>query len=167
MSKELVKIKIMLLIKASYEQKQIINNLMQFYMYDFSEFVDVDIEVNGFYAAYKNLDDYWNDENRFPYIIQNEERPIGFALVRLIESDQRSHYSMAEFFVIKKYRKKGIGRQIAIQLFNLHKGWWEIFQREGNKPAHLFWTNVISTYTNGNFTERFKDGRTIQNFMST
>ena len=130
MSKGLIKIKIMLLIKASYEQKQIINNLMQFYMYDFSEFVDLDVKADGFFAAYKNLDDYWNDENRFPYIIQNEEKPIGFALVRLIESAQRSHYSIAEFFVMKKYRKKGIGKQTAIQLFNLHKGLWEVFQRE-------------------------------------
>jgi predicted acetyltransferase len=156
----------MLLIKASYEQKQIINNLMQFYMYDFSEFVDLDVKADGFFAAYKNLDDYWNDENRFPYIIQNEEKPIGFALVRLIESAQRSHYSIAEFFVMKKYRKKGIGKQTAIQLFNLHKGLWEVFQRESNKPAQLFWNNVIGAYTKGNFTERFEDGKTIQNFIS-
>ena len=156
----------MLLIKASYQQKQIINNLMQFYMYDFSEFVNIDIEADGFFAAYKNLDDYWNDENRFPYIIQNEERPIGFALVRLIESAQRSYYSIAEFFVLKKYRKKGIGKQIAIQLFNLHKGLWEVFQRESNKPAQLFWSNVIGAYTKGNFTERFEDGKTIQSFIS-
>ena len=156
----------MLLIKASYQQKQIINNLMQFYMYDFSEFVNIDIEADGFFAAYKNLDDYWNDENRFPYIIQNEERPIGFALVRLIESAQRSYYSIAEFFVLKKYRKKGIGKQIAIQLFNLHKGLWEVFQRETNKPAQLFWSNVIGAYTKGNFTERFEDGKTIQSFIS-
>ena len=156
----------MLLTKASYQQKQIINNLMQFYMYDFSEFVNLDIEADGFFAAYKNLDDYWNDENRFPYIIQNEERPIGFALVRLIESDQRSYYSIAEFFVLKKYRKKGIGKQIATQLFNLHKGLWEVFQRESNKPAQLFWSNVIGAYTKGNFTERFEDGKTIQSFIS-
>jgi len=156
----------MLLTKASYQQKQIINNLMQFYMYDFSEFVNIDIEADGFFAAYKNLDDYWNDENRFPYIIQNEERPIGFALVRLIESDQRSYYSIAEFFVLKKYRKKGIGKQIATQLFNLHKGLWEVFQRESNKPAQLFWSNVIGAYTKGNFTERFEDGKTIQSFIS-
>jgi len=156
----------MLLTKASYQQKQIINNLMQFYMYDFSEFVNLDIEADGFFAAYKNLDDYLNDENRFPYIIQNEERPIGFALVRLIESDQRSYYSIAEFFVLKKYRKKGIGKQIATQLFNLHKGLWEVFQRESNKPAQLFWSNVIGAYTKGNFTERFEDGKTIQSFIS-
>ncbi len=54
------------LIKASYQYKEIIQNLIQFYMYDFSEFVGVDVEANGLFADYKNLDNYWKDENKFP-----------------------------------------------------------------------------------------------------
>jgi len=37
--------------KASFEDKTIIKNLMQFYMYDFSEFVNIDPENNGLFAA--------------------------------------------------------------------------------------------------------------------
>jgi len=37
--------------KASFEDKPIIKNLMQFYMYDFSEFVNIDPENNGLFAA--------------------------------------------------------------------------------------------------------------------
>ncbi len=52
------------LLTASVQHKQVIRNLMKFYMYDFSEFVDLDVEENTLFAAYKNLDDYWNYENR-------------------------------------------------------------------------------------------------------
>lgn len=154
------------LIKASYQDKEIIQNLMQFYMYDFSEFVVVDVEANGLFADYKNLDSYWKDENRFPYIIQTDKKHIGFVLVRFIETDKRNYFSIAEFFVMKKYRRKGIGKSVAHQIFNLHKGTWEVFQKKSNKPAHLFWNKVINDYTKGNFTQRFEDGKFIQDFTS-
>ena len=75
---------------------------MQFYMYDFSEFVDLDIEQDGLFSAYKNLDDYWTDENRFPYIIQQDGKHVGFVLIKFIESVQRKYFSIAEFFVIRE-----------------------------------------------------------------
>ena len=154
------------LVKATHQHQIIIQNLMQFYMYDFSEFVDLDVDENGLFAAYKNLNSYWNDANKFPYIIQKEERQIGFVLVRLIEEDKRNYFSIAEFFVMKKYRREGVGRLAAHQIFNLHKGNWEVFQKENNKPAQQFWKKVIAEYTNENFTERFEDGKLIQNFTS-
>ena len=155
------------LIKASHEHKTIIKNLMQLYMYDFSEFVDIDVEVDGLFEPYKNLDDYWKDTNRFPYIIQQHEKYIGFVLVRHIEEQQRDYFSIAEFFVMKRYRRMGTGKTIARQIFDLHKGKWEVFQREANKPAQIFWKKVIDEYTNGNFTERFEDGKTIQQFHAS
>ena len=154
------------LIKASYQYKEIIRNLMQFYMYDFSEFVNLDVEENGLFVAYKNLVDYWNDENRFTYLIQKDKKHIGFVLVRFVEEQQRNYFSIAEFFVMKKYRRKGIGKFIATQIFNSHKGKWEVYQKENNKAAQLFWKKIINEYTNGNFKERFEDGKLIQDFTS-
>ncbi len=154
------------LIEASRIHKDVIKNLMQFYMYDFSEFVEVDVEADGLFAAYKNLDDYWNDENRFSYIIQKDEIYIGFVLIRYIEEQQRNHFSIAEFFVMKKYRRRGIGKSIATQIFNSHTGKWEVFQKESNKPAQLFWNKIINDYTKGNFKERLEDGKLIQGFTN-
>jgi len=159
-------IKNITLLTAAHEHKPIIENLMQFYMYDFSNYVDLDVEADGLFKAYKDLALYWNDKNRFPYIIQTQNTYAGFALVRWIETPQQSHYSIAEFFVMNKYRRAGIGKTIANQLFNLHKGNWEVFQKETNKPAQLFWHSVIDTYTKGNFTERLKDGKRIQAFKT-
>jgi predicted acetyltransferase len=155
------------LIKASFKQKTVITNLMQFYMYDFSEFVDIEVQEDGLFAAYKYLDEYWKDDtNRFPYIIHKDKKHVGFVLVRFIESAERKYFSIAEFFVMKKYRRVGIGRTTAHHIFDLHKGDWEVFQKESNKPAQLFWNKIINEYTKGNFTERLEDGRRIQNFIS-
>lgn len=153
--------------KASAQQKVVIKNLIQFYLYDFSEFVDIDVEEDGSFAAYPYLEDYWKDENnRFPYILQIDQKYIGFALVRAIETEQRQYFSIAEFFVMKKYRREGIGKAAAQQVFNLHKGQWEVYQKESNKPAQIFWRKVIDEYTKGKFTERFENGRRIQDFKN-
>ena len=147
--------------------KKPIKNLMQFYIYDFSEFIKYDVEEDGLFAAYPDLDDYWEDKNyRFPYIIKKEEKYVGFVLVKFIETENRNYFSIAEFFVLKKYRREHIGKSIAHQIFDLHKGQWEVFQKESNKPAQLFWNKVIDEYTNGKFTERVENERRIQNFES-
>jgi predicted acetyltransferase len=153
------------LIHALPQHKEVIENLMQLYMYDFSEFVDLDVESDGLFPVYKNLADYWTDKNRFPYVIQKEKKIIGFVLVKFIQTEQQNYFSMAEFFIMKRYRQKGIGKTIATQIFDAHKGEWEVFQKENNKPAQLFWNKVINEYTKGNFSERFEDGKMIQEFI--
>jgi predicted acetyltransferase len=85
-------------------------------------------------------------------------------LARFIESEGRSYFSMAEFFIMKKYRREGIGRSVAEQIFNLHKGQWEVYQKESNVPAQIFWNKVIDEYTKGQFKERLEDGKRIQDF---
>jgi predicted acetyltransferase len=152
------------LIPASSEYKEVINNLMQFYIYDFSEYVDRDVEEDGLFAVYPHLEGYWIERNKYPYIVTSDGRYMGFVLVRFIESSARHYYSMAEFFIMKKYRRRGIGKAVATQVFDLHRGQWEVYQRETNKPAQLFWLGVIDEYTNGAFKDRLEDGRRVFDF---
>jgi predicted acetyltransferase len=55
--------------RATLEEKDILNNLMQFYIYDFSEFMDLHVEDNGKFSDYP-LNDYWIEDSRFPYLIK-------------------------------------------------------------------------------------------------
>jgi predicted acetyltransferase len=154
-----------ILLKASEEHKIIIQNLMQYYIYDFSEYIKYDVEDNGSFAPYSNLIDYWEgDNNKFPYVIKMNDKYVGFVLVKLINLIDRSYFSIAEFFILKKYRREGIGKAVAIRVFNLHRGQWEVYQKNSNKPAQIFWNKVISKYTKGQFNERLEDGKRIQNF---
>lgn len=144
----------------------VIKNLMQFYMYDFSEYIDYDVEDDGFYTPYPDLDDYRNEgAGNFPFIIKKNEKYIGFALVKKHQSFEK-YFSIAEFFIMKKHRRSGIGKAAAKQLFKLYQGDWQVRQRENNIPAQQFWRNVINDYTNGDFTERIEDKRTVQDFKS-
>jgi len=153
------------LTKASRENIGVMENLMQFYIYDFSEFVDLDVNKDGLFEPYAGIRDYWDNENeRFPYFIKEGERFLGFVLVRYIMASERNYFSMAEFFIMRKYRRKGIGRSMAEQVFQLHKGQWEIYQKESNKPAQVFWRNIITDYTEGQFKERVEYGKRIQEF---
>lgn len=147
--------------KATVDEKEILHNLLQFYMYDFSEFMDLHIEANGKYGEYP-LEPYWTEATRFPYFIRQHGKVVGFALVKW----EAEHFSIAEFFIMKKYRRAGLGKQVAQEIFHMHKGPWEVYQIEANKPAQHFWVKTIDEYTKGHFTMRNEKGKWIQSFVS-
>ncbi|WP_046213569.1 GNAT family N-acetyltransferase [Paenibacillus wulumuqiensis] len=154
------------IMQVNQEQREVLANLMQFYIYDFSEYIKFDVEEDGRYNPYP-LEDYWKDVNhRFAYIIKQENKYVGFVLVRFIETDERSYYSIVEFFILKKYRREAIGKGAAAHIFNLHRGPWEVHQIESNRSAQKFWHEVIDEYTQGQFKERIEEEKTIQNFVS-
>lgn len=157
-----------ILFKAPPDLKDVFTNLMQFYYYDFSEYLGIDTRENGLFEAYPNLDDYWIDlPNKFPYLIKVEQHYAGFALVKRNPTETQDYFSMAEFFVLRKYRLNRIGEAAAIELFRRHPGNWEVFQRIANKPAQLFWKKTISKFTKGNFTEHTEGDKVVQVFHSS
>jgi predicted acetyltransferase len=152
------------LIAATRKYKNVIENLMQFYIYDFSEYVRHDVEEDGLFGPYPNLKEYWKEKNRIPYVIKKDEKHIGFVLVKYNTSAERNYFSIAEFFIMRKYRREGIGTEVARQVFDLHKGKWEVWQKENNQPAQIFWNKIINEYTKGRFRERWQNGKRIQHF---
>jgi predicted acetyltransferase len=156
--------------KASIEQKIVLRNLLELYKYDFSEYDPEDVNEQGEYG-YKYFYNYWTEPERFPFLITVDEKYAGFALVRKKTQDNKNKefcYSMAEFFVMRKYRKSGVGKQTAFYLFDLFPGKWEVAQVKKNIPAQKFWIKVISDYTNKNYTEIQRDDweGPIQSFIT-
>ncbi|MDC0764176.1 GNAT family N-acetyltransferase [Brevibacillus sp. AG] len=152
--------------RATLDEKETLSNLLQFYIYDFSEFMDLQIEDNGKFGEYP-LNEYWTDCYRFPYLILLNEKIAGFVLVKLINRDEDdSYFSIAEFFIMKRFRRSGLGKQVAKDIFNMHKGPWEVYQIDSNEPAQHFWKKTIEEYTGGKFTERIEIGRKTQVFVS-
>ncbi len=140
------------------EQKAVLRNLLQLYHYDFTEFIPFEVDSHGLYG-YKYLDHYWTDKGRYPFIIYVDGNIAGFVLIRdypLEELNENAH-SIAELFVMKKYRCQGIGKKTAFQMFNQFPGLWEVAQIAENKPAQAFWRKVIHEFTQGNFEEVQKD----------
>lgn len=137
---------------VSIQQKSALRNLLELYAYDFTEFIPDDVDQHGLYG-YKYLDHYWTEEGRHPFIIYIDGKIAGFVLVRrYYVSNLRDYvFSIAEFFVMKKYRKQGVGKNVALRMFNLFQGIWEVAEVEENRPARAFWRKIINDFTQGDF----------------
>lgn len=61
--------------------------------------------------------------------------------------------SITEFFVLRKYRKQGVGKQVAFEVFNRLPARWEVRVMQANVPAQVFWRKVMIEYTKGEFQE--------------
>ena len=60
-------------------------------------------------------------------------------------------HNIAEFFVMKKYRQKGVGKEVAGRIFDMFPGGWGVSQWTENLPAQKFWGKVVAEYTNGKY----------------
>jgi predicted acetyltransferase len=158
------------LLKVSFEKKMILRNLMELYQYDTSQFEDEsDNDVNEYgLFDYKYLDHYWTEEGRHPFFIMKSGKLAGFVLVREISvsDDVSPMFSMAEFFILRKYRMQGIGKEVAHKMFEMFKGGWSVSWLEKNLPAKTFWTRTIQEYSNGDCSETTYAGNPALEFMS-
>ncbi len=141
------------------EQKEILFNLMQLYLYEFTDFVDDDFDEKGIFP-YEYFDLYWQEPERFPFFIFWEGKLVGFVLVRFTGDK----YAIAEFFVARRYRGKGIGKSAAIQVFEIFKGDWEVSQLESNVDGIAFWRKVLTDYCK--YSERKERGLIVQEFKN-
>ena len=143
------------IIQARPDQRPLIEGLFQFYADDFSTFEEPEspnLEVNdrGQFEPYGPLADYWLEPNRIPLLILADGRAVGFALLNnLSHADGRPDHNMAEFYVRRKYRRGGIGREAVRQILTDHPGKWEIAIAARNRPALGFWPGAVLSVDQG------------------
>lgn len=145
---------------ASIDEKSILRNLLEFYIYDFSEYMGWDVDQHGQFG-YRYLDHYWTEPHRHPFLVRVDGHPAGFALVSI--SEGRTH--MSEFFILRKYRRQGIGEAVAQEVFARFPGPWHVQELAENESAQRFWRRVIGKATGGSYVEFVDDaGRVVQHF---
>jgi predicted acetyltransferase len=154
---------------ATVQERPILQRLMELYLYDFSEFDDADINDDGIYG-YEFLDRYWVEDCRYPFSIRVDGKWAGFVLVRdLLLEDGVLVHTVAEFFVMRKYRRQKVGQRAAFEIFDRFAGLWRVGELRTNRPAQSFWRKIIREYTHGQFSEMEDaswDGP-MQEFLST
>lgn len=124
-------------LEATIADRPVLRHLLELYQHDLSEFDDRDVDVLGLYG-YPYLDDYWTDADRRPFLIDVDGRWAGFALVRL-----GPPIDVSEFFVMRRFRRSGVGREAALQLFRKYPGEWQLRQLASNPSATSFWRSII------------------------
>jgi predicted acetyltransferase len=150
---------------APVTEKRVIERLLEFYIYDFSEFMGWNVDRRGRFG-YRYLDHYWTEDNRFPFLVRVDGAIAGFALVTVLDEDGAPVTHMSEFFVMRRYRRHGVGRIVAATLFDRFPGQWHIQQILANVPAQVFWRSVIGSYTDGDYTESTTDRHLVQTFRA-
>lgn len=158
------------IVEVEEERKHVLGRLLQFYLYEFSIYEDTDVNQEGLFE-YEHFDKYWKKGNRHPFLFKYQGQLVGFALIRTsLPSklfDDQTVSEIAEFFVMKKYRRKGIGKNAAFKIFDKFSGRWEIWQLEKNIASKKFWRAIIDEFMDGEWHERWGEKGPIQYFENS
>jgi predicted acetyltransferase len=117
---------------------------LQLYKYDFSEFAAIgsprgELDEEGRFA-HPGLESYWRDSGRIPLLIRADDHLAGFALVNQWSAlELPLDHAVAEFFVLRKYRRARVGARAALFIFRRYPGRWEVGVAWYNPPALAFW----------------------------
>ncbi|MBA9088615.1 putative acetyltransferase [Fontibacillus solani] len=152
------------------ETKFIINNLYPLYLHDLSEIWGWQPNTYGVFdedeiltlTEQNNVFDIWWSKPTIlcPYLIRANEVPVGFAFVATPPyTPHGSNFYMNEFFILRSFRGRGVAEAAAIQVFNSHRGTWELQTNPGenNRRAQSFWRRTVNNYTEGAYQEEVSE----------
>jgi predicted acetyltransferase len=132
---------------ATRDDELILSNLLELYAYDFSEFQQLDLNSDGRFG-YKHLPLYWSEAHRYPFLVKTDAKLAGFVFLKRGSevSGNAMVWDMAEFFILRAYRRRGIGTDVAHQVWRRFPGAWEVRVMESNNSAYQFWERTISAF---------------------
>ncbi len=135
-------------------------NLLELYSHDMSEIFAVEVGADGRFG-YSKLPLYFSQpEQRFPFLIRRDGEVAGFALAMRGSpaSDDPQSLDVAEFFVLRRLRRFGVGREAARLLWDRIRGTWFVRVSIGNRAGIPFWESVIDEYSAGAYSQREQPG---------
>lgn len=149
-----------------------LERLVQLYCHDWSELVPLRIGNEGCFDAL-DLTPYFGQPGHHAFLIRVGTELAGFLLLvegsRLTGDDDV--LDVAELFVARGHRARGVGRAAVLEAFARFPGRWEVRQRDENPSATRFWRRVIGAHTEGRFEDFYHDGPTwrgpVQRFSTT
>lgn len=134
---------------AGAERRATLDALFQLYTHDFSDhWAGTDrgeLGEDGRFPDYPHLDSYWAEPRREPFLIRVDGHLAGFVLI-----NDHSHsglpldFSVAEFFVVRKHRRGGVGRAAARAAISDRPGRWELAVARKNVGALAFWRGIAA-----------------------
>jgi ribosomal protein S18 acetylase RimI-like enzyme len=116
------------------------------------------------------------DANAHVLTVCYAEERAGFAKINAMPRPRRAaapaaaaalpEFSMAEFFIARGWRRRGIGSQAVRLILDRFTGRWLITEHVRNDSAVRFWRHVVMAYTGGAYQERIVNGEVQQRFVS-
>jgi predicted acetyltransferase len=128
--------------------------LAQLYQYDFSEIEGGVTGTDGRYRYLDDLDSRLAQPGATAWLFRvvdpqfQVETLAGFALVLPI-TDGSGDRAIDEFFVLRKYRRLGVGRAAATAILSGAPGRWIVQGTRHNAAARAFWRAVARDVADG------------------
>jgi predicted acetyltransferase len=149
------------------EERPLLERLGELYLYDFSEFAGWDLGEDGRFDHDGWARGLWADPDHTALLLRVGGKPAGFAIVSRHSplAPDRPTWYMAEFFVMRRFRRRGIGALVARAVFGRFPGPWHVLQMKQNVAAQAFWRRTIGELL-GHPAEEFttSHGNPVQTF---
>lgn len=144
--------------KIDNKDKSVLNNMFQLYLHDITASLPMDLNEHGLFE-YNEIDFYFNgDENHHAFFVKVDGKYAGFVLIDdnfMVLKKEKGNYDFSEMFILNAYKNKGIGKEIAIKIFDMFRGNWEVKPVPRSDGAKRFWEKIIKEYTNNKFETKF------------
>ncbi|WP_433765887.1 GNAT family N-acetyltransferase [Pseudomonas putida] len=127
---------------AQRDELETIENLMQFYTYDFSEWLPLELGEHGFFSLLP-LTDYWRDPATQPWLIRVDGELAGFVTLDNDTHLPGAEHNIGYLFVARRFRGQGVAKFVVSTLLSRFPGQWQIFHLDANLPARAFWAKVM------------------------
>lgn len=142
--------------KVTDESRQTLWNLLQYMLFETSPSGKNIARADGSFE-YKYFDNYFTDDDREAYLVKAQDGELmGFVMINQYLQKVKTGHSIAEFLILPRFRRSGVGREVARRCFKTHPGNWEVGPADGSESAYQFWKKVIDETTGGD--NRLEDG---------
>ncbi len=138
--------------RASPADLPAIENLLQFYLYDCSDWYRLLFDSSGRFAL-ADKSAYWATSGVEPFLIRVGSELAGFAVVDNEVHLPATQFNIGYFFVAKRYRGQSVGKIAAQQLLARFAGAWEVYYLPENSAAARFWPKLIQDLVGPNLQQ--------------
>jgi predicted acetyltransferase len=137
------------------DQDVVLRNLFEYYVHDMAEWFEIDTKADGSYSY--DTSSVWNNGCE-AWLAKLGDSIAGFAVIgpAVKWSDPIPAFDVHEFFVIRRYRRHGLGAAMSTRLWDAHPGEWLVRVVEANAVATRFWRTSIATYSSGAYVEQVR-----------
>lgn len=139
--------------EATEAHRTVCENLSRYYTYDISEFAsdleDYRCQEDGNY--HECISHLWPFARREFFLLRAGGEWAGYACVSREDNVHFAQFELTEFFVVRKFRKQGLGKRFISELLERHPGAWEVAVWPANEIAKEFWEHTIPQIASGTF----------------
>jgi len=130
-------------------ERPVLENLIQLYIHDFSEFFSgtlrCELGSDGRYPLDHPVLPWLATPGNVALLLYSDGHLAGFAQIEGTDTADRRR-RVAEFFIVRKHRRTGLGTAAAAAIFELWPGQWLAEVRRRNLGAAGFWQRAITTH---------------------